>query len=136
VSNFNVQENFMRRLLILTFASLTWAMPVLAQDAPHDQPAAPNAAQDQNDALKDALQEIQRTIQMRLALAGYTDIQMVPTSFLISAKDRDGHSVSLRASPGLIANLDDTGPDGQGDGAGDMPSSQPSTTGRGPNEEM
>jgi hypothetical protein len=61
---------------------------------------------------------------------------MVPTSFLISAKDRDGHSVSLMASPGSIANLDDTGPDGQGDGAGDMPASQPSTTGRGPNEEM
>jgi hypothetical protein len=60
---------------------------------------------------------------------------MVPNSFLISAKDRDGHPVTMMAAPSDITELGNSGP-GQDDGADDMPSGQPSTTGQGPVEEM
>jgi hypothetical protein len=80
--------------------------------------------------LKDATQAIQQLIQARLASAGFTDIQMVPNSFLISAKDRDGHPVTMMAAPSEFGN---SGP-GQDDD--DMPSGQPSTTGQSPVEEM
>ena len=132
----------MRRLIIATFVSMAWIVPIRAQDAPHVQAAAPheqlvapNAAPDQTDPLKDAMQTIQQIIQARLASAGFTDIQMVPNSFLIIAKDRDGHPVTMMASPNSITESEDGGP-GQDDGADDMPSSHPYTTDRGPVEEM
>ena len=122
----------MRKLLMSTLLSLAWIVPALAQDAPKDQPVAPNAAQDQTDPLKDAAQAIQQLIQARLASAGFTDIQMVPNSFLISAKDRDGRPVTMMAAPSEFGN---SVPD-QDDGADDMPSGQPSASGQGPVEEM
>jgi hypothetical protein len=120
----------MRRLLISTFVSLVWTIPALAQDAPQDQPVAPNAAPDQSDPLKDAAQTIQQVIQERLASAGFTDIQMVPNSFMISAKDRDGHPVTMMASPSSVTQFEDSGQD-QDDG-----SDQPTTTGQGLLEDM
>jgi hypothetical protein len=122
----------MRKLLISTFVSLVWTIPTLAQDAPQGQPVAPNAAPEQNDPLKDAAQAIQRLIQARLASAGFTDIQMVPNSFLISAKDRDGHPVTMMAAPSEFGS---SAP-GQDDGADDMPSGPPATTGQRAVEEM
>jgi hypothetical protein len=120
----------MRKLLMSTLLSLAWTVPVLAQDAPQAQPAAPNAAPNQSDPLKDATQAIQQLVQARLASAGYTDIQMVPNSFLIIAKDRDGRPVTMMASP----SADGYGP-GQDEGA-DVPLGQPSTTGQGLLEDM
>jgi hypothetical protein len=125
----------MRKLLIATFVSLLWTIPTLAQDAPQGQPVAPNVVPDQSDPLKDAAQAIQQLIQARLASAGFTDIQMVPNSFVISAKDRDGHPVTMMAGPSAISALSNSGPD-QDDSADDMPSDQPSTTGQSPFEEM
>jgi hypothetical protein len=125
----------MRRLLISTFISLAWIIPAMAQDAPQGQPVAPNVAPDQTDPLKDATQSIQKLIQARLASAGFTDIQMVPDSFVISAKDRDGHPVTMRAAPSDIAEFGNGGP-GQDDGAGEMPSDHTSTIGQGPFDRM
>jgi hypothetical protein len=122
----------MRKLLMSTLLSLAWIVPTLAQDAPQGQSVAPNAAPDQTDPLKDAAQAIQQLIQAQLASAGFTDIQMVPNSFLISAKDRDGHPVTMMAAPSEFGN---SGP-GQDDGADDMPSGQPSTAGQGPLTDM
>jgi hypothetical protein len=121
----------MRKLLISTLLSLAWIVPTLAQDASQGQSVAPNAAPDQTDPLKDATQAIQQLIQAQLASAGFTDIQMVPNSFLISAKDRDGHPVTMMAAPSELGS----GP-GQDDGADDMPSGQPATTGQGPLTDM
>jgi hypothetical protein len=126
----------MRRLLISTFVSLASIIPALAQDAPQGQPVAPNAAPDQNDPLKDATQAIQQRIQARLASAGFTEIQMVPNSFLISAKDKDGRSVTMMASPSSITKFEDPGrsQDSEQDDGPDSdmpPSDQPSTTGQG-----
>jgi hypothetical protein len=135
VSRLQHQENPMRKLLMSTLLSLAWIVPALAQDAPKDHPVAPNVTPDQTDPLKDATQAIQQLIQARLASAGFTDIQMVPNSFLISARDRDGHPVTMMAAPSDIPALGNGGPD-QDDGADDMPSGHPSTTGQGPLTEM
>jgi hypothetical protein len=120
----------MRKLLMSTLLSLAWIVPALAQDASQGQPTAPNATPDQTDPLKDAAQAIQKLIQAQLVSAGFTDIQMVPNSFLINAKDRDGNTVILMASPSSITKFDGSG-QGQDDDADDMPSGQPATTGQG-----
>src|SRR5882757_5006351 len=108
------QEIPMRKLLMTTLLSLVWTIPALAQDAPQDQPVAPKAAPNQSDPLKDATQAIQQLIQARLASAGFTDIQMVPNSFLISAKDRDGHPVTMMAAPSDVTKFGNSSP-GQDD---------------------
>jgi hypothetical protein len=110
----------MRRLLISTFVSLVLVAPALAQDAPKDRAAGPNAAEDQ-DTLELGVQSIQRSIHARLALAGFTNIEMVPTSYLVRAKDRGGKPVMLMLSPDAIAELkevmdQDSGTLGQGSG--------------------
>jgi hypothetical protein len=131
----------MRRLIIATFVSLAWVVPVKAHDAvhghpaaPHHQPAAPNEAANENDPLKDAIQSLQQTIRAQLAAAGFTDVKMLPTSFLISAKDRDGHVITMMASSSSIANFRQVDQDQdheQGDDTiADTPSDRAPTTGR------
>ena len=124
----------MRRLIISTFVSLAWIVPALAQDAPRGQAAAPNAAQNQdqdlNETPSDSVQSLQQSVQARLARAGFTEIEMIPTSFLVRAKDPDGHPVTLMLAPPTIEQLN--GVPGQGDeqddGSSGDPSDQPSTT--------
>lgn len=125
----------MRKLLISTFVSLAWIIPAMAQDAPQSQPVAPNVASDQTNPLKDATQAIQQFIQARLAGAGFTDIQMLPNSFLISAKDRDGHPVTMMAAPSDIMEFGDSGPV-QDDDADDLPSGHPATNDQSSFDEM
>jgi hypothetical protein len=113
-------EKQMRRLLVSTFVSLAWLAPALAQDGPQNRAADPNAAEDQK-TVDLGVQLIQRSIHARLALAGFTNIQMVPTSYLVRAKDRDGNPVMLMLSPDAIAELkevmdQDSGTLGQGSG--------------------
>ena len=122
----------MRSLLISTIMSLVWVISALAQDAPENQSAAPNAAQDHDDILSQGLQSIQRSVQASLTQAGFTDIQMVPTSFLVRAKDPDGNPVMMVLSPDSIAELKGVIP-GQGSEQSQSSSSnelprQPSTT--------
>jgi hypothetical protein len=113
----------MLRFIISTLVSLAWAIPASAQDSSHDQFAAPTAAQSRAALVTEAMRSIQRDIRLDLALAGFTDIQIVPTSFMISAKDHDGHSVTMMTPPSSIAELSEVGkacePDG---GSSVMPS--------------
>ena len=118
----------MRKLLILTLASLASVAPALAQGAPQNAATGPNAVEDQEAPDLD-LRSIEGSIQMRLALAGFTDIAMVPTSFLVRAKDRDGKPVMLMLSPDGIADLNavndqDSGPTGQDSGQDESPRSE------------
>jgi peptidoglycan hydrolase-like protein with peptidoglycan-binding domain len=120
----------MRRLLTSASILLALIIPALAQDTTRDLPAAGEAAPDQRDPLKDATQEIQQRIQARLAKAGFTNIQIVANSFLVIAKDRDGHPVTMMASPSIVTQLDDSRPAQGGESDDVSPSDPPATTGQ------
>jgi hypothetical protein len=134
----------MRRLVIAsTLVSLASVVPALAQGAPQEQSAAPRAAAEstapratpesgnpqgipglagpnatQDDGAANRLtQSIERSVQTRLALAGFTDIEMVPTSFLVRAKNRDGQTVTLTLAPGPAAEMQQEPSDQADDGA-------------------
>jgi hypothetical protein len=115
----------MRLLLIPTLAFVACAMPALAQDAPK-QALAPDAAkqaqtqeaaeqkatlpavvQSQNEALVRSTQAIEQNVQARLGRAGYTDVEMIPTSFLVRAKDPDGNPVMLVLGPETLTGSND-----------------------------
>jgi hypothetical protein len=80
----------MRKLYIPAIATAClFAVPALAATATTGASAktAPDAAQVQQDLHQD------------LAKAGYTDIQIVPGSFLVRAKDKQGNETEMMISP-------------------------------------
>ena len=80
----------MRRMLILMLVPLGWAMPASAQNSPPDQ-----AAQQPPACQATSGQSIRQNIRSDLARAGHGDIQMVPDSFVVRAKDPTGVSVMV-----------------------------------------
>ena len=72
----------MRRMLILILVPLGWAMPASAQNSPPDQ-----AAQQAPACQAPSGQSIGQNIRSDLARAGFRDIQMMPDSFVVRAKD-------------------------------------------------
>ena len=125
----------MRKLLVSTVVTLAWVVPALAQDAPGDasrdaptQAAAASAAHGQQVVVNQDAQSFEQRVERRLTQAGFSNIEMVPTSILIRAIDRDGNPVTMALSPDSLAELLAV-PGGQNDGSGgDTPSRQPATT--------
>jgi hypothetical protein len=126
----------MRRWLASMLVAFAWPLPVLAQEAPPAEPATPPAAEDQNAPSTDAAQRIQQGLQSVLAGAGFTNIQMVPNSFLITAKNRDGREVVLIATPNSITELDESAADNQDSGKKPQPEPAKPPAVQGPVEKM
>jgi hypothetical protein len=61
---------------------------------------------------------VEDALRTLLAREGFTDIEMMPTSFLIHAKDADGNSVTLVFSPDGSAQSKQVPADGRDDAAG------------------
>jgi hypothetical protein len=124
VSTHNMQENQMRELLVSTVVALASVVPALAQDAPA-QAADPSAVHDQQDVVNQSVQSFEQRVQQRLTQAGFTNIEMVPTSILIRAIDRDGNPVMLALSPDSLSEwLQVSGGQNYGSGS-DTPSRHP-----------
>jgi hypothetical protein len=128
VSTHNMQENQMRKLLVSTVVSLAWVVPAMAQDGPA-QGAAASAAHGQRDVVNQSVQSFEQRVQQRLTRAGFSNIEMVPTSILIRAMDRDGNPVMLALSPDSLSELLEVSR-GENDGSGsDTPSRHPAAAG-------
>jgi hypothetical protein len=78
--------------------------PACSAPAPHADGQQPAATPSIEDALR-----------TRLGRAGYTDIEMVPTSFLVRAKDAKGNPVIIEVSPDSATELKVAPQDGQDD---------------------
>ena len=96
----------MRRMLILILVPLGWAMPASAQNSPPDQ-----AAQQAPACQAPSGQSIGQNIRSDLARAGFRDIQMMPDSFVVRAKDPTGVSVMMVLSPNSITVVTEATPD-------------------------
>lgn len=100
----------MRVLAILTILPFVVTTPALAQSAEPQQSNASGA------------QAIQQQVQNNLQQAGFTDIQIMPSSFLVRAKDRAGNPVMMVINPDSVTAVTDvTG----GDRAASAPSAAP-----------
>ena len=51
------------------------------------------------------LQSIQQKVRQNLQQAGFTDIQVMPSSFLVRAKDRDGNPVMMVINPDSVTTM-------------------------------
>jgi sporulation protein YlmC with PRC-barrel domain len=88
----------MRTTLLATTAAVALAFsqaPVMAQTA-HDQTPSIKGPASQTTQAKEGMRA---QIRDMLQKAGFTDIKVVPESFLIHAKDKDGNPVVMNVSP-------------------------------------
>jgi hypothetical protein len=59
-------------------------------------------SQNQMSQMNQEGQSVRQTLQKHLQDAGFSDIQMVPTSFMIRAKDSQGRPVSMIVTPDSV----------------------------------
>jgi hypothetical protein len=69
--------------------------------------AAPNTANDQSQPQTNSQgaaihQSIAQQVRKNLEDAGYSDVQLMPSSFLVKAKDKDGNPVMMVISPDSV----------------------------------
>jgi len=82
--------------------------------ANNGQPSA-HQADNQND------QNLPQELRNKLTEAGFTDVKVVPSSFFVTAKSKDGQDVMMRISPSSMTMLTE------------LPADRTSTTGGGSN---
>ena len=125
-------------LIAAAAATLLLGRGALAQTAipgtsssPGTSPSAGQSAQGQNQ------QPIRAQIQKNLQSAGFTDIHIMPSSFTVRAKDRDGNPVMMVINPNSVTEVTEMrgAPNrGQGSTTGTPPQGAPTTGSATPTE--
>jgi len=110
--------------LLSVFALMT--SPALAQDTLNRTQTSPGDTQ-----------AIQAQVQNNLQQAGFTDIQIMPSSFLVRAKDKAGNPVMMVISPDSVTAVTEIAapggirPSAQGNSAGNPINVPPGNSGAG-----
>src|SRR3981081_3225028 len=112
----------MRRPFTAILLLLITAVPVSAQGLPPNQNTQKGASNQ-----TPSEQSIAQSVRSNLEQAGYTDIQMVPSSFLVRAKDPNGNRVMMVLSPDGIEVRTEGAPD-QDKGSASDPSDTTGTS--------
>lgn len=103
-------------MLILILIPLGWIiLPASAQDSPPSQgtqqaPASQSEASHAQASQAQSVQSIGQSVRSNLARAGYKDVQMVPDSLVVRAKDPNGASVMMVLSPDSITLMREAAP--------------------------
>jgi hypothetical protein len=91
--------------IALACATTAFAQGPTNQSSPNPSAAAqPPGHQAQNN------QPIRQQVQDDLARAGYTDIKIMPESFLVRAKDRSGNPVMMIMNPDSVTAITEVNP--------------------------
>jgi len=123
----------MRKLLKLALVPSLLVTPAAAQIAP--EPTKPAVAQDQPVAAtkpgpdlpqsdRHSVRKLEEQLRNLLADAGLTDIELMPLSYAVRAKDADGNPVLLMLSPGTQSEWQLDLQDGQDESPISPPSHQ------------
>ena len=92
----------MQRILVPALLALAFAVPAAAapSSTTGTDTSGNSAAIGQNTP---ATPRIARELRQSLASAGFTDIQVMPQSFLVRAKDKGGNPVMMVINPDSVA---------------------------------
>ena len=85
------------RLLISAAAASLFAFPALAADSSTNTATTSNATQ--------TTQNLPAEIRSKLEQDGFTDVNVVPGSFLVSAKDKSGDPATMVIGPNSMMML-------------------------------
>ncbi len=83
----------------------TSAVIALGLNAAYAQSSTPSASTGTSPGTQQSSQTIPREIRQKLASDGFTDIQIVPGSFLVNAKDKNGDLVTMVLGPQSLTIL-------------------------------
>lgn len=86
-------------LAALGAASL-FALPALAQNS--NQPTHPNTSSSAQPMSSGDQQQLRQKITQDLKNDGYSDVQVVPDSFLVHAKNKQGEAVVMIINPNSV----------------------------------
>jgi len=123
----------MRTLTLAASLTMALAGSALAQ-SPNTQGTSQQGQNQQPQSQQTQNQQSQRPISQQiindLQGAGYTDVRVMPESFLVRAKDRDGNPVMMVINPDSITAITEIGsgresPQTTGSGAQGNPSAGP-----------
>jgi protein required for attachment to host cells len=124
------------RILAITAASLMMTLPALAQNATNPQtqqnPATSSPQVQQNPSMSSPSSpqtqnsqsptqnsqpesKISQQIKSNLERAGFKDIQMMPSSFIVRARDQNNNPVMMVISPDSMTAITQTGKTGSDD---------------------
>ncbi len=78
------------------------ALSPLLAGASAQTPSTKPAEQNKGSPQVQSQQNIQQKVRKNLQQAGFTDIQLMPSSFLVRAKDKDGNPVMMVINPDSI----------------------------------
>ncbi len=87
------------RSLPLAAAIILACTGIAFSQAPPSPPAPRPSAQEHDAQSQTKQQPIQQQVQDNLKQAGYTDIKVMPESFLVRAKDKSGNPVMMVINP-------------------------------------
>jgi hypothetical protein len=103
----------MKTYLSLAAAGILMSGVALAQNAKHNDPAetaqaqAETAAQTSDTSGK--ITSIRQDLRNDLQSAGFTNVRVIPDSFLVQAKDRSGQPVAMIINPHSMTEIVDEG---------------------------
>ena len=97
----------MRTILRASVAVLALSQVASAQNANNNQP--PNTATQSATTQSASKQHLASDLKNMLQKAGYTDIRVAPSSFMVRAKDTDGNPVVMSVSPDSFTELTTVG---------------------------
>lgn len=122
----------MRSILLASAAVLALAPAAMAQGA--NSASSPATTQNQTSRNQTSSsssvepQQLRANLRNALEKAGYKDIKVAPTSFMVHAKDSDGNPVVMAISPDSFAEAADLSHGGAGN-PGNAPATSGSVTG-------
>lgn len=116
-------------------AASLFALPALAQTTGSTQSGAGNSASTSSTSPVN-VQQLEQKITQDLRSDGYTNIRVVPDSFLVNATDKRGNPVVMIINPHSVFAISEVGAGaanrggahGGGSGTGSNPGANPSTT--------
>lgn len=86
-----MKEEMMRSFMLAAGLTLALAAPAFAQNSQGQNPTS-----GQNSA------NVRQQVRQNLEAAGYTDVKVMPESFLVRAKDRSGNPVMMIINPDSV----------------------------------
>jgi hypothetical protein len=98
-------------MLLATAATFMLSTTAMAQTTSNNTAADTNQPQNQA-AMHGA--DLQQQVRGNLRQAGFTDIKVVPDSFLVQAKDKTGNPITMMINPDSVTEVVDSGAAGAG----------------------
>lgn len=80
-----------------------FALPAAAQQTA--TPPSPTPSKSQGGGTSQSSADIQQHMTQDLQMAGFTNVEVMPESFLVRAKDKDGRAVMMVINPDSITSV-------------------------------